>query len=520
MECHLTAHVHRLTIAKALLSALLVTSCARSHVATNAPDATLRIIGTNDFHGALEARRDPTGRLWGGAAALAGAIANARAECVAPSCYSILVDAGDEFQGQAASTLARGEPVSEIFNRIGYDAAALGNHDLDWGRDVLRARMAQEHYPVLSANIRTSDGRPVDWIAPDTIIRRGSFVVGVIGIMTLEAQTAIAASNLVGLQFVDPVPVVDSLSRDLRGRGANVVIVVAHAGADCSDAARTICAGEIVDDAKRLGGSVDAIIAGHRHVLINTRVDNVPVTSARMSGQAIDVIDLTPATHTARAQVRSVFVDSVRADTAVARLVTQALAAAGPQLNRQIAVIAEDMPQRDHGELALGDLVADGMRAAAHADFAAMNHAGVRATLHAGPATYASLFEIQPFGNRLVAIRASGASMRRYFERLVASRFPGAFISGAAAVVDTTRPPGSRIVSITLPSGRPLDDRAEYTIVINDFMSTGGDDLAFDDRTAATRDLGIVDLDATIAYLESLPSPVHAPRLNRWMFKP
>lgn len=481
---------------------------------------TLRVIGTNDFHGALEARRDPTGRLWGGGAALAGAIAHARAECVAPACYSILVDAGDEFQGQAASTLARGQPVSEIFNHIGYDAAALGNHDLDWGRGVLRARMAQEHYPVLSANIRTSDGKSIGWIAPDTIIRRGPFVVGVIGIMTLEAQTAIAESNLAGIEFIDPVPVVDSLSRQLRRRGANVVIVLAHAGADCTDAARTVCAGEILDDARRLHGSVDAIVAGHRHVLLNSRIDGTPVTSARMSGQAIDVIDLTPATHTARAQVRDVFVDSVHADPAVERLVASALRAAGPRLDQRIAMIAEDMPQDDYGELAVGNLLADGMRAAGHADFAAMNHGGVRASLRAGAATYASLFEIQPFGNRLVEIHASGASMRRYFERMVSARLPGAFVSGARAVVDTTRPPGSRIVSLTLDSGRPLDDRARYTIVINDFMATGGDDLAFTDSSAVTRDLGVIDLDATVTYLKKLPSPVHAPSADRWTFKP
>ena len=500
------------------LLALLI-ACAWASPGAQTPP-TLRVIGTNDFHGGLEARRDASGRLWGGAVALAGVIARARAECVAPACYSILVDAGDEFQGQAASTLARGEPVSEIFNHIGFDAAALGNHDLDWGRDVLRARMAQEHYPVLSANIRASDGKPVGWIAPDTIIRRGPFVIGVIGVMTLEAQTAIAATNLAGIEFVDPVPIVDSLSRQLRRRGANVVIVVAHAGADCSDTARTVCAGEIFDDARRLHGSVDAIVAGHRHVLLNSRVEGIPVTSARMSGQAIDVIDLMPAAHAARAEVRDVFVDSVHVDTTVARLVASALSAAGPRLNRQIATIAQDMSQHDYGELAVGDLLADGMRAAGHADFAAMNHGGVRASLRAGAATYASLFEIQPFGNRLVEIRANGAAMRRYFERMVSAHFPDAFISGARAVVDTTRPPGSRIVSLTLDSRNPLDDRAQYTIVINDFMATGGDDLAFTDPKAVTRDLGIIDLDATVAYLKTLPSPVRAPRADRWTFEP
>ena len=111
-----------------------------------------------------------------------------------------------------------------------------------------------------------------------------------------------------------------------------------------------------------------------------------------------------------------------------------------------------------------------------------------------------------------VAVVAACAATR-------SSSAAAAFISGARAVVDTTRPPGSRIVSLTLDSGTPLDDRMQYTIVINDFMATGGDDLAFPDSTAVMRELRSMDLDATIAYLKTLPSPVRAPRANRWTFK-
>jgi 2',3'-cyclic-nucleotide 2'-phosphodiesterase (5'-nucleotidase family) len=184
-----------------------------------------------------------------------------------------------------------------------------------------------------------------------------------------------------------------------------------------------------------------------------------------------------------------------------------------------VADIADEMPQSDYGELAIGDLIADGMRAAGHADLAAMNHGGIRTGLHRGPATYASLFEIQPFVNRLMSIRARGSAMRAYFERMVDSRFPGAFISGATAVVDSLRPRGSRVRSITLASGRPLDDTATYTIVINDFMLLGGDALGFTDPLAPATDVGL-DLDATIAHLRSLPSPVHAPSPTRWTFLP
>ena len=106
-----------------------------------------------------------------------------------------LVDGGDEFQGTLASNLAYGRPVSGIYNRLGYAAAALGNHEFDWGTDTLRARMRDEHYDVLAANVRFTDGRDVPWIRDDTIVTRGPFTIGIIGVITRSTETAAKASN-------------------------------------------------------------------------------------------------------------------------------------------------------------------------------------------------------------------------------------------------------------------------------------------------------------------------------------
>jgi 5'-nucleotidase len=497
------------------LFALLTIFAVSSSLAQTGP--ILRVIGTNDFHGGLEARPNATGTMWGGAVALAGAIRRARDECAPPACYSILVDAGDEFQGQAPSTIARGKPVSEIFNALGYDAAAMGNHDLDWSSDTLRLRMAEQHYPVLSANL-IGRGRSVDWIKPTAIIRRGPFVIGVIGIMTLEANTAIMAKNIAGLRFVDPVPIVDSLAADLRAHGANVVIVLAHAGGRCDATGEAGCHGEILEIARRLTRKIDAIIAGHSHELLNTNVNGIPITGARTAGQAIDVIDLSLGAGVVRRDVRLVFGDSLPRDTSIARMVSAAIAAAGPRLNEPIATIAEDL-HRTTGEYSLANLVVDGMRAAGRADFAAANESGIRADLRAGVATYGALFDVQPFGNRLILVTATGAAMRRYFEMMVGARGSSMAISGAVVTIDTMRPLGSRVRAVTLPNGRELDDRAKYTMVITDFLATGGLGLAFPDSGAVLTDLSMLDLDATIRYLKSLPSPLRAPADKRWVIR-
>ena len=98
---------------------------AREQVAS-----TIRIISTNDFHGALEPRPDGNFGMRGGGAQVAAMIRRAEAEC-SGSCASVYIDAGDEFQGTPASTLAYGRPVVELFNQLGLAASAIGNHEFD-----------------------------------------------------------------------------------------------------------------------------------------------------------------------------------------------------------------------------------------------------------------------------------------------------------------------------------------------------------------------------------------------------
>src|SRR5688500_6541551 len=154
----------------------------------------LRIIGTNDFHGALQPRPAPDGVRRGGAAYVARAIDNARREC-GRQCEVVLLDGGDMWQGTAPSGLLYGSPVVDYYNRMGYAAAALGNHEFDWGVDSLRARMRQARFGVLGANVRYTDGRDVEWIRNDTIVTRGRVRVGIIGLSTVGTPRLTLATH-------------------------------------------------------------------------------------------------------------------------------------------------------------------------------------------------------------------------------------------------------------------------------------------------------------------------------------
>ncbi|MEO8560905.1 MAG: 5'-nucleotidase C-terminal domain-containing protein [bacterium] len=472
------------------------------------PTTRLRILGTNDFHGALEPRPDNAGKLRGGAAYLAGAIRDEAASCKSPACEVLIVDGGDQFQGTPASNFAFGRPVTRIFNQIGYAAAALGNHEFDWGQDTLRARMRDVRYRFLGANVRYKDGRDVPWIQNDTMIVRGRLRIGVIGLASILTATTTRAANVSNLTFDDdPARVVDKLSRQLRADGADYVIVLAHDGAFCDRTGETGCAGEIITFAGHLRSRVDAIISGHTHSLVNATISGIAVVQARSSGTALDVVDLGPDGVTHR--VRDVNTDEIRPDPAVAAIVKQAVDRVAPRVNKQVATIAADFT-REGDQYPLGNLIADAMRAGGKGDVAVMNNGGIRATLRKGPATYGSLFEIQPFGNMLYRITLTGESLQTYLARMVSRRL-NAHVSGVSITYDSTKSGNARFVSATLAGNKRIDPKGTYRLILNDFLATGGDGLGLTKAAIKTEVLETSDLDAFMEYLRTRSQPVTAP---------
>jgi len=471
----------------------------------------LRIIATNDFHGALEPRPDANGVRRGGAAYVAAAIERARAEC-APNCETLLLDGGDLFQGTPASNLSYGRPVVDYYNRMGYAAAALGNHEFDWGIDTLRARMRQARFGIFGANVRYTDGRDVRWIRNDTIVSRGRSRIGIIGVSTVNTPTTTRAANVVGLRFDDPAPIVDSIGRSLRSRGADFVVVIAHAGAFCDRPPANTCNGEIIDLAGKLTTKVDAIVSGHTHSLVNTEVKGIPIVQARSSGRAIDVLDLplgAPAL-AARHEVRELASDTIRPLASIDSIVQRAVARVASLVNRHVATIPVTLT-RQGPQYPLGNLIADAQRWAAKGDVAIMNNGGIRTELRAGDATYGSLFEIQPFGNTLYSLTMTGDQLRGLLEAMLGKSSVDDHISGLTIKYDPSKPKGSRIVSVTMSDGTPLSGSRSYNVIVNDFLATGGEGYNAGGRATASRPTNIVDLDALIDYLKSLPSPIVAP---------
>jgi 2',3'-cyclic-nucleotide 2'-phosphodiesterase / 3'-nucleotidase / 5'-nucleotidase len=497
----------------------------REQSAREAPSAAteparprLRVLATNDFHGRLEASTPSwaAGRPVGGAAALATYFRMERDGFAGPT---ILLDGGDVMQGTPVSNLTRGRSTIDYYNVVGYGGAALGNHEFDWGRDILRQRIEHAEFPWLAANILVagSDTTP-SWVQPVALVGVDGVQVGLIGLITEETGSKTMAAHVAGLHFSDGPAAVDRWVPELRRRGADFVIVVAHEGGRCN-AAMTECTGTIVEWARRFTHRPDVIVAGHTHQLMRWHENGIAIIETDAYGTRYGVVDLERiSVDSVHAWIRgtpTVWADRVQPDTAVERLVADAIEEVGPRLAERIGEAAELIP-RGAGEHPLGRLIADAQRWKAGAQIAIMNSGGVRSVIEPGTITWGDLFEVHPFGNMLMVLELRGRDVRDALEHAFRGNSPDAQVSGLLVEYDTTRPAGSRIVSIRLSDGTQLQDETVYHVVANDFLSSGvGDGYEALGRHLSERPTGVADLDALIDYIQTLPQPIRAPRDQR-----
>lgn len=492
------------------------------------PPKRLRVIGTNDFHGHLLPTRPPwaEGREVGGAAVLAAYFAEARAGIDAPT---VLLDGGDVMQGTPISNLTRGRATIEFYNAVGYTAAAVGNHEFDWTAEVFAERIAESEFAWLSANIFVAgtDTLPAWGRATETVRLPGcaagppacdSVQVGIVGVITRSTPVAAMPSYVAPFDFGDEAEAIDRWVPRLREEGADFVIVVAHEGAVCPAGAGDDCRGRMIDVVARLAHPPDLIVSGHSHQLLDIAPSGVPLTQSREYGYNISVIDLervsgdSVAVHV-RAQPVT-WADEVEPDPAVAALIDRYVREMAPTLYEVVTVLDQPLV-RDAPEIPLGNLIADAQRRTTGTQVAIMNNGGIRTELQAGEVQYQDLFRVQPFGNTLVTMTLSGEQLLAAFEHVLRGGRAGAHISGARMTYRPDAEPNHRLVSATLDSGEPILPGGTYRVTANNFLVDGGDGFWMLAEGSAKDYTGILDLEALIDHLRSLPRPLPHPEIGR-----
>ena len=500
----------------------------------------VHLLGINDLHGQLDTTSFVTvnnvSKPVGTAAILATYLKNARAQYD----NTLLFNNGDSVGASApVSSMERDKPTLEWMNMMKFDVGTLGNHEFDQGVEALKAQIfggadpvnpsiihAPLNFPYINANaIDIKTGEPL--IQPYVIKEVGGVKIGFIGVVTKATPSKVSPAGTAGVRFLsadEEVAAIEKYAAELKSKGINTIIVLAHDPATTKvDAAtkKNVSTGEAVDLANALPANspVDVIVAGDNHAYANDMVNGKLVVQAYSYGTAYEDIRLaidpeTGAVVSKTATVNTTFQENVKADAETKALVDHYLDL-HPELAKPVGTTDGTITRTDVylKEAPLGNLIADAMRQAdfgdgkGSADFAFMNPGGIRADLPAGNVLFGDLAKIQPFGNTLVKLTLTGEQIKTLLQQQWAIKADGTAgdiktlqISGLKYTANMYLPVAERVANLTKADGTPIEMSKSYTAVVNNFMAAGGDNYTVLTKASASL-AGPIDLDVFYDYI-------------------
>ncbi len=491
-----------------LVLAMMFSLCITAGAEEPAEDlsGSIIILHTNDVHGAIDGY------------AKAAALKKTYEEMGA---YVLLMDAGDFIQGDPTVSTSEGATAVELMNLAGYDVAAPGNHEFDYGYANLKALVSEADFPIVAANVlyggKAAFNDNVTFTAPD------GTKIGVFGLDTPETATKAHPAKIKGVTFLaddELFACAQEQVNELEAEGCDIIVCLGHLGIDDeSTGNRSMDLLEEVD-------GIDLFIDGHSHsdlddiagavgesCMVNdtiltstgTKFENiglVVISDGVMEATAIPTADIT------------VKPDGTVADRAAAiqKAVDDEYGAVFAKTEVELNGVKAEVRT---GETNLGNLITDALvwgaaEAGTKVDAAVTNGGGIRASISKGNITKKDINTVLPFGNTLSIVKVTGAEL---LEALEASTYCtpetiGGFphVSGIVFTVDTGKVydqgeqyPGSTYygpksiqrVSIQSVGGKAFDPNATYTIATNDFMAAGGDTYYAFKTASVNYDLGV-----------------------------
>jgi 5'-nucleotidase/UDP-sugar diphosphatase len=456
------------------LAAVLVVGFAAILLAGSAIAETTRVtfLLVNDIY-QMGDQEMADGKRRGGFARLAAIVKAERAK----GGHVIFAHGGDTISPSLMSGIDRGAHIIALSNMVSLDVFVPGNHEFDFGKSIFFQRMTEAKFPIYAANLRGPDGAPLPNIKDRAIVTFDGVRIGLTGATYDDSPRASSPEDL---KFLPTVATMKEQADALKREGADFVVSVVHADRKQDYdlmAARTI----------------DLVLSGHNHdLLINYDGRNAVVESS-YNGVYVAAVDVTIDVKVENGSRQTTWwpqfrvIDSATAtpDPDVAAVVAGYDQLLTRELDIPLATTAVELDSRSptmrSGEAAIGNLMADAMRASAKTAAAIINGGSVRGEKVYAAGTTITRRDVMaelPFGNRVVVLDVTGAVLRRGLENGLAQwpntvgRFPQ--VSGMTIEADMTRPPMSRITAITL-AGEPLDDNKTYRIATNDFLARGSD---------------------------------------------
>ncbi|NLB35625.1 MAG: bifunctional metallophosphatase/5'-nucleotidase [Elusimicrobia bacterium] len=424
----------------------------------------------------------------------------------------ILTDSGDIFQGTPEGMLTEGRVVVELMNELGYRAAALGNHEFDYGQETLKNLEALASFPFLGSNIRLLDSEEQpDWVSPPFIIEEGDLSIGLIGAITQDMPKLTGRDNIEGLEFTDIISEVRTAAADLRKQGADIILLLSHAGYE-----------DDLHIAEELSQELDIILGGHTHLVLDKPkikkgvILGHPGCNFQYAGRLRAYYSHKRNRINAyKYRLYPLRTDLYPPDEEIEALINSSMGEAAEMLNEEIGQVTVDLPSslygngRGHRELALGNWQTDIMRESLGVDFAFQNTGGIRTPLLKGPLKVRDIWKLSPFGNHLVEMTLTGQQVRRLLEESVSGGYSYLQVSGLNFVFNTALPEGMRVLNVIVvddDGGKTeIDDEEEYRLVTNSFLAGGGDGYTVFTEGKDVVETEIIMRDLQISYIRENP---------------
>ena len=449
------------------------------------------ILHTNDVHGAI------------GEYAKVAALKQAYQ---AAGAYVLLADAGDFIQGDPTVSASQGKTAIELMNRAGYDVAAPGNHEFDYGYPNLKTLAGEADFPILAANVRYDNAAALG--DQTTFTTTDGKKIGIFGLDTPETATKAHPDKIKGVSFLAAQEMFDCAQAQvdaLKADGCDYIICLGHLGIDDESAGN-----RSIDLLEKVTG-IDVFIDGHSHSTLEEikeatngtgKVGDTVLTSTGTKLANVGMVDISPdgtiSTSSLATSELTVTPDAKVAARAE-EIQKEIDADYGTVFAKTEVALDGEKANVRTGETNLGDLIADAMLWQAGlldegVDAAVTNGGGIRASIAAGDITKKDINTVLPFGNTLYVVKVTGAEL---LEALEASTYctPEAiggfpqvagieFTVNTGAQFDTKelypgstygKPASINRVMIQTVGGEAFNPEETYTIVTNDFMGAGGD---------------------------------------------
>jgi 5'-nucleotidase / UDP-sugar diphosphatase len=466
----LTRDSGKITGLRRLLVALFVTTFAVLHAQQDEPGApraraALTFLQINDVYSTTPI--DGAGGL--------ARVATIKRRLSAGGRPVIMALAGDFLSPSVASSVFKGEQMVAALNAAGLDFATFGNHEFDFGIDVLAQRMAESKFQWVVSNVLDArTGKAIGNSVPYVIRDVGALTVGFIGLCLTSAQIAPAVRG--SFRFIDPLQAAAQYIPVLKRGGANAIVAITHL--------------TFAEDRALVARfpQIDLVIGGHEHYPIASVEQHALISKAGSDAKFVARIDVNraPGGTLERFYELIPVTSAIPDEPETARVVADYESRLSKELDTVVGTTSTPLDATEVRlvqETALGNLIADALRADVGADIGLANAGGARGSrvYAAGPLTRRTLLSIHPFGNVACKIAVSGRVLLDALNSGVsklpagAGQFPQ--VSGVTMKVDVRGPPGNRVSNVRV-NGEPLDMNRTYTVGLPDFLQKGGDNYS------------------------------------------